>query len=106
MVVFSNLNEFVFPVILIKGPLEILFLIMEFEIEKVLLLSSELNKINDESPLSPVHDIFSTSILLIFTLLYSDFKIAFELDFILLNLTFSKLYSDSPSTIPLIKLYK
>jgi len=87
-----------------NGPLEIPFLMIEFEIEKVLLLSSELNKINEESPLSPVHDIFSASILLIFTFLHSNFKIVFELDFILLNLTFSILYSDSPSIIPLIKL--
>jgi len=78
---------------------------IEFEIEKVLLLSSELNKINEESPLSPVHDIFSTSILLIFVSICSNFKIAFELDFIFRNFIFSKLYSDSPSIIPFIRLY-
>jgi len=91
--------------ILINGPFEKPFLIFEFVKLSVFLLSSELNKINEESPPSPMHDILSTSMLLIFTSLYSNFNIAFELVLILLNVTLSKLNSDSPLVIPSIKLF-
>lgn len=83
------------PLILISEPFDKTFLMVKFLIVNSLSSSPESYKINDESPISPIHETFSISILFKLISWYWKYKIVFEFEIIFLNFTLLNLIFDS-----------